>query len=624
METHALSGAHTPYGWHTSCPVAATMRCIPQALVLSAVVLATSAHFALAAGCGDGIKQVGEQCDPGTPSSETACPGHCVPLPYVDACQCALPSDDPREFAVIADVQARLAPTATVLNGGVAVVTAGGILSLGAGAGVDPTEQAIGDRCRLLSASSVGRLFCNDALVLPDAFIDHGGPFAFIPPLTFPSLPAFTPGFGGGADVVVATGSTRYLAPGTYGTLVVESGGALFLHGIDAGSASGRYDIVGMKIIDTGVVFADNPVVVNLTESLRLTGPASLAPYPFSSVQAGDLAVNVEGRGAKLGKGATVAAHVRAPNGKISVGRGTAVRGRLIAQKVVVQKNAVVYAEGGCGDGKRATTEICDATAPNGTLACPGDCIALGEPGQCTCRCTTNADCDDQDACNGLETCDQGHCSPGVPPNCDDGNACTIDCHPSIGCVQLPKADGTACDDGDECTRSDQCLSGICTAGPPRTCNDGNDCTTDSCDPAKGCVHDALTGLACADGNACTQGDACVRGSCIAGVAVSCDDANPCTADTCDALLGCQHAPITDGVSCAGPSPCTVLDTCLAGVCIARGPQICSDGNECTTDACSPVGPLGSQTTQCTHPSVTNFTPCGPGGTKSCFNGVCL
>jgi hypothetical protein len=596
--------------------------------ILSVVVFALCASAAprlARAACGDGIVQAGEQCDPASPNGELACPGRCVPLPHLDACQCTAPSSDPRDFAAIADFQARLAASAAVSKGGVAVTTTGGLLSLGAGAVIASHDQAIGDRCRLVPGSAVGRLFCNDAVVLPGAIVSDGGPFAFTPPLTFPALPPFTPGAGGGTDVDVPAKSTEYLAPGTYGNLIVEKGGTLVLHGLDPNSAVGRYDVLGVKVIDGGALQADNPVLVNVKAAFRLTGSASFGPTPLSSVQAGDLQVNVEGRGAKLGKGAFVQAHVRAPNGKITVGRGSIVLGQLIAQKIVIQKEGVLHQAGGCGDGEREVTETCDVTAPNGDQICPGQCIGLGQPGQCTCRCTTDADCNDGNACNGVETCTQGHCALGAPPNCNDNNPCTTDCNPATGCIQVNVSDGTPCDDGDECTKSDVCMSGVCEAGGPRTCNDGNDCTTDSCDPTKGCLHEPIaTGLPCSDGNACTQADACIRGNCIAGSPVSCDDLNPCTVDSCSPLIGCQHLPITDGVSCSGPSPCSSLDTCQAGVCVGRGGQLCSDGNECTSDACAPVGPIGAQTIQCSHTSAANFTPCGPGGTKSCFNGVCL
>lgn len=52
--------------------------------------------------------------------------------------------------------------------------------------------------------------------------------------------------------------------------------------------------------------------------------------------------------------------------------------------------------------------------------------------------CVVDADCDDGNPCNGSETCNVGGgtCVPGTPLNCDDGSDCTADsCDPAIGCV---------------------------------------------------------------------------------------------------------------------------------------------------------------------------------------------
>ncbi len=57
--------------------------------------------------------------------------------------------------------------------------------------------------------------------------------------------------------------------------------------------------------------------------------------------------------------------------------------------------------------------------------------------------------------------------------------------------------------------------------------------------------------------------DVTVTGCCTAA---SCTDGDPCTSDTCDAALGCVHAPLTGG-SCNDGNACTVNDTCNAGVC---------------------------------------------------------
>jgi uncharacterized repeat protein (TIGR03806 family) len=50
-------------------------------------------------------------------------------------------------------------------------------------------------------------------------------------------------------------------------------------------------------------------------------------------------------------------------------------------------------------------------------------------------ECTSDAQCSDGNACNGIETCETGSCAGGAAPVCNDGNPCTTDtCSPGSGC----------------------------------------------------------------------------------------------------------------------------------------------------------------------------------------------
>src|SRR5215831_19476588 len=74
--------------------------------------------------------------------------------------------------------------------------------------------------------------------------------------------------------------------------------------------------------------------------------------------------------------------------------------------------------------------------------------------------------------------------------DCDDGNPCTTDsCNGSATCVFV--ANSNPCDDGDPCTENDVCANSAC-GGFPVNCDDGNACTDDTCDSAGNaflCVH---------------------------------------------------------------------------------------------------------------------------------------
>jgi len=116
--------------------------------------------------------------------------------------------------------------------------------------------------------------------------------------------------------------------------------------------------------------------------------------------------------------------------------------------------------------------------------------------------------------------------------------------------------------------------AGKCFTIAEKSCDDANTCTLDRCDPAKGCVkQSAPLKTPCNDGDLCKTGDQCAQGTCIGGTAAAdCDDDNACTADSCQAKLGCQHAAngAMNGKACDDDKPCTSPGTCEKGVCKGR------------------------------------------------------
>src|SRR5262249_4010461 len=62
-----------------------------------------------------------------------------------------------------------------------------------------------------------------------------------------------------------------------------------------------------------------------------------------------------------------------------------------------------------------------------------------------TIACDANSQCDDGNACDGVETCAQGSCVAGAAPAVDDGDVCTADpCDPATG-GQHPRIPATTC-----------------------------------------------------------------------------------------------------------------------------------------------------------------------------------
>jgi hypothetical protein len=230
-------------------------------------------------------------------------------------------------------------------------------------------------------------------------------------------------------------------------------------------------------------------------------------------------------------------------------------------------KACVGQAQLPCDDGNQCTDDLCDAA---------GGCFHPYKTGGC----------EDGDLCTTKDTCVNGNCVAGIAVVCDDANLCTDDsCYPGKGCINAPNS--LACDDKNLCTEGDICAGGKCTSGKPLDCLDGNVCTDDACNPASGCIHTNNT-LPCDDKAACTTNDVCTNGVCKGSGGPNCDDGNPCTTDSCEPGTGCTNTnnanPCDDGDSC------TTNDVCAAGKC-AGTPMACDDGNICTNDTC--LAPLG-------------------------------
>jgi hypothetical protein len=228
----------------------------------------------------------------------------------------------------------------------------------------------------------------------------------------------------------------------------------------------------------------------------------------------------------------------------------------------------------------------------------------------------TAASCSDSNLCNGIEVCNaNGTCSPGVPVNPADGNLCTLDsCDPVLGAVHTPGPVGADCSDGNACNGAEACnAAGTCAPGAAPVVDDGNVCTADACDPALGVTHAPVAaGVSCADGNVCNGSETCNgAGVCAPGTTLPVDDGNPCTTDSCDAALGVLHTPAPAGTSCADANVCNGTEVCSAsGTCTPGTAPNLDDGNVCTIDGCDPVTGVyhapNSTLTQCSFSPPPN------------------
>jgi hypothetical protein len=308
---------------------------------------------------------------------------------------------------------------------------------------------------------------------------------------------------------------------------------------------------------------------------------------PGAGLGASDIEVGVAGKQVKLSHKTKIFGVFYAPNALLRFGRGGSFTGQFAAKDL----------RSDFGD--TFTLEVCG----NGIID-PGEQCDEGESGGpcCTASCDfrpPGTPCPDGTVCNGNETCSAfGQCVPGTPLNCTDNNVCTDDvCHPMTGCGHTNNT--AACTDNNACTTGDQCTGGSCQGGPPPDCSDGNPCTMDGCHPLTGCQSVGIPGCCitdsqCADASLCTTNERCVNNACVSDP-VSCNDDNVCTADACLPSTGCVYTS-TSGAPCNDDDACTVNDVCMGSACggFVLG---CDDGDPCTTDACSPAS-------GCTHTAI--------------------
>ena len=275
----------------------------------------------------------------------------------------------------------------------------------------------------------------------------------------------------------------------------------------------------------------------------------------------------------------------------------------------------------GCGDGNACTyNDHCNKGKCVGTVnkcndgnVCTVDSCDVAKG--CQHAKLGNVGCNDGNACTTGDTCASGKCK-GVNKVCNDGNACTNDsCNIKVGCKYT--ANSLPCNDGNQCTINDHCSNKKCGGGGAKNCSDGNACTDDSCSVAAGCQHKNDNSNKCSDNQPCTIGDHCMDGKCAPTGPTICDDKNTCTEDSCDPATGCKFA-ILNQVACDDNSKCTMVDTCVLGVCSAGSLLNCDDNNPCTDDGCDPL--LG-----CKHTPTT--APCDDADActeqEACNNGVC-
>ena len=150
---------------------------------------------------------------------------------------------------------------------------------------------------------------------------------------------------------------------------------------------------------------------------------------------------------------------------------------------------------------------------------------------------------------------------PLLPQECGDG---TVQADQGEECDDGNTADGDGCD---SCCREEYCGDGIVQAGIGEECDDGNTVDLDGCSSNCQTEH-----------------------ACIANPGI-CDDGNDCTDDSCDPVSGCINTPTPSTTICydEGFGICDGTGNCVPSVCgngILEPGEQCDDGNSINDDDC--------------------------------------
>lgn len=137
-----------------------------------------------------------------------------------------------------------------------------------------------------------------------------------------------------------------------------------------------------------------------------------------------------------------------------------------------------------------------------------------------------------------------------------------------------------------------------CNSDP--TCDDGFECTIDTCGADNLCRHVEIDER-CGAGEVCESGRGCVT-SASCDTDEECDDSIACTVDSCGAGNICNHIAVNErcgagetcdrSMGCVGPTGCTTDAECDDGVACTR--DVCTAGGTCSHNALNELCDTGA------------------------------
>jgi hypothetical protein len=189
---------------------------------------------------------------------------------------------------------------------------------------------------------------------------------------------------------------------------------------------------------------------------------------------------------------------------------GLAQEGAMPSWLSLLWALSLIVSAAGCGAGGESKTDASELCG-NGVVEEGEDCDegaarnleGTGCEPDCTFSCAQDADCDDGESCNGVETCNLALHRCQASLHLEDGTDCSIptqDSETAPGkciaghCGRFCDFENDDCDDENACNGVELCSEehGVCAPGVPLDCDDGLRCTVDTCDPIEGCENELI------------------------------------------------------------------------------------------------------------------------------------
>lgn len=299
-----------------------------------------------------------------------------------------------------------------------------------------PGLPVVADVVRIHEGSMCGALYGN-TVVRAGADCGPGQPF-LSPILADPAadcgVPAVFPACDANQPIVVPGGTTRHLAPGTYGAVVVDGGsvsGTLLLDG-------GAYTFCSLELGRNGELRTDAPATVAIAGRITVGPHTIVGPAAGSGLPPSALRLLSNDNAVRFARQSEVHATVCAPDALLRVTAGSSLDGLFMARKIHTEHITV---HGSGRDTPRDTTtttttvvgstSTSTTTLPGGPTTTAPTTTTTTAPGSTT---TTTDPCLGQQHCgDGVLNCGEV-CDPALPVPCDANDpggaaiACTNSC----------------------------------------------------------------------------------------------------------------------------------------------------------------------------------------------------